>query len=137
MNSTGMIGMLMGVFVLLGVSIAWADEPDAAAGADGGGVSSEATDPGVDGPVGEQADRQKPETQEDEDLKRRWYAALAVLAVGTAAIFLSMFLLALLRASRRYRRRLLGEKAKPTEYVDAWSQYRLKEDYDEPDEDER
>ena len=74
--------------------------------------------------------------QDDTDLQKRWYAALAVLAVGIAAIFLSMLLLALLRASRRYRKRLLGTKAGPTEYVDAWSQYRLKDDYDDPDEEE-
>ena len=137
MNFRVMTGFfLAGMFFLLGVATVWADEPDAQRVAGGGEGGNGATNTSVDGSVGGPLDQQGRRAPEDEELKKRWYAALAVLAVGTSAIFLSMLLLALLRASRRYRRRLLGKKAEPTEYVDAWGQYRLKEDYDESDEDE-
>jgi len=43
--------------------------------------------------------------------------------------FLAVILISALRFGRRYRRRIQpGQHDKPTEYVDAWSQYRLKED---------
>lgn len=63
--------------------------------------------------------------QEKKELRLMLLAAIIVLSL----FFLGAILITLLRIGRRYRRRLQLDKPDgPTEYVDAWSQYRLKED---------
>lgn len=66
--------------------------------------------------------------ESEEDIKR-YRLAMLVSLIGIGGLFLMFFLITLLRISRFQRRRLgLGAKKEQTKYVDAWSQYRLKED---------
>lgn len=60
------------------------------------------------------------------------------LAMVLGGLFVVMFLMAVARSGRFFRRRhRIGVKEKPTEYIDAWSQYRLKDqDWKEAYEDE-
>lgn len=71
--------------------------------------------------------------------KRKFKLKLAYSGVAVGLVFAGAVLL--LAIGRYYRRRLrLGEKGKPTEYVDAWSQHRLKEnwrkDYEDDNDDD-
>jgi hypothetical protein len=66
--------------------------------------------------------------QEKKELRLMLVTSIIILSL----FFLGVLLISLLRIGRRYRRRVqLGKPDGPTEYVDAWSQYRLKEDEDE------
>ena len=61
--------------------------------------------------------------------KGRYKLALLVMLLGIAGLFLMFFLITLLRMSRFHRRRLgLGAKREKTQYIDAWSKYRIKKD---------
>lgn len=61
---------------------------------------------------------------------------LCTIAV-VISLFLAILLITIVRIGR-YNRRLnrLGKKAEPTEYIDAWSKYRLEEDAEKPPRDE-
>ena len=73
-----------------------------------------------------------PETE-----RKRFKLGLAVLFVAVASLFVMLLLISLIRLSRFQRRRLgLGKRLPRTEYIDAWSQYRLKDDPTESQEDE-
>jgi len=53
----------------------------------------------------------------------------AVLVVIVAVFFLVVILVTVTRLWRSYRKRAgIGQKAEPTEYIDAWSRYRLKDE---------
>jgi len=70
---------------------------------------------------------------EKRKLKLMLGASIAVIL----GFFLVVLMISLMRMGRHYRRRVfLRQKAKPTEYMDAWSNYRLKENWqdDLPDE---
>ena len=54
---------------------------------------------------------------------------LGVLFVFIVVLFAMLLAISLLRASRFQKQRLqIGKKSEPTEYVDAWSRYRLKDE---------
>lgn len=108
-----------------------------------GGVSAAMTDPAeTDGripanevqappeavgqtPPPETAEADKGIEQEKKELRLMLMTSLIVLSL----FFLGVLMITFLRIGRRYKRRIkLGQPDKPTEYVDAWSQYRLKED---------
>ena len=59
------------------------------------------------------------------------------LAVVLGGLFVVLLTVTMARSGRFFRRRhRIGVKEKPTEYVDAWSQHRLKDsDWDDPVED--
>jgi len=91
----------------------------------------------VDG-VGGAADESAATSGENEEQKIRRYQLYLVLAgVLIAFLFITFLLIYVVRLSRFIRQRYkVGEKSAPTEYVDAWSQYRLEEEGDaaEPEE---
>ena len=61
--------------------------------------------------------------------RKRFKLGLAVLFVAVASLFVMLLLISLIRLSRFNRRRLgLGKRSPRTAYIDAWSQYRLKDD---------
>ncbi|MBN1437288.1 MAG: hypothetical protein JW936_09445 [Sedimentisphaerales bacterium] len=63
-----------------------------------------------------------------EEKRGRYKLALMVMLFGIAGLFLMFFLVTLLRISRFHRRRLgLGAKREKTQYIDAWSKYRIKD----------
>ena len=69
--------------------------------------------------------------------RKRFKLGLAVLFVAVASLFVMLLLISLIRLSRFNRRRLgLGKRSPRTEYIDAWSQYRLKDDPTENQADE-
>ena len=70
------------------------------------------------------------ETQKQRELKRRQYKlTLLVIIVGVISLFMVILLITIIRIGRFRRRRLgLGRKSPPTEYIDAWSHYRLEDD---------
>jgi hypothetical protein len=54
---------------------------------------------------------------------------LATLTGILAVLFLVVMLVSVARLWRSYRKRTgIGQKAEPTEYIDAWSRYRLKDE---------
>jgi hypothetical protein len=66
---------------------------------------------------------------EKEKEKKRFRFLLGVLFVFIVALFAMLLVISLLRASRFQKQRLqIGKKSEPTDYVDAWSQYRLDEE---------
>jgi len=72
-------------------------------------------------------DRPVPNRQE---LKLRQYKLILLFMIaGIIILFLAVLLITIIRIGRYRRRRLkLGQKGVPTEYVDAWSRYRIKEE---------
>ena len=70
------------------------------------------------------------ETQKQRELKHRQYKlTLLVIIVGVISLFMVILLITIIRIGRfRHRRLGLGRKSPPTEYIDAWSRYRLKDD---------
>jgi len=70
------------------------------------------------------------ETQKQRELKHRQYKlTLLVIIVGIISLFMVILLITIIRIGRyRHRRLGLGRKSPPTEYIDAWSRYRLKDD---------
>ena len=71
--------------------------------------------------------------RDDDEIKRkRFKVVIAAAGVIVGGVFLFAILLSLTRVNRAIRRLLgIGKKEKPTEYVDAWSNYRLEEESDE------
>ena len=64
--------------------------------------------------------------------RKRFRMTVAAASVILGGLFLFVVLISLVRMSRARRRLLrLGQKNAPTEYIDAWSNYRLDEDSDE------
>jgi hypothetical protein len=54
---------------------------------------------------------------------------LATLIGVLSVLFLAVLLVSMARGWRSYRKRAgIGQKAEPTEYIDAWSRYRLKDE---------
>ena len=74
----------------------------------------------------------------EEEVKDRGVLFVWALAVVLGGLFVVLLTVAMARSGRVFRRRhRIGVKEKPTEHIDAWSQYRLKDsDWDDPDEDE-
>ena len=70
------------------------------------------------------------ETLKQKELKHRQYKlTLLVIIVGIIGLFMVILLITIIRIGRyRHRRLGLGRKSPPTEYIDAWSRYRLKDD---------
>ena len=67
--------------------------------------------------------------------KERYKLALFILVVGLTVFWLGIALITCRRWLQRVRREAgLGRKSPPTEYIDAWSQYRLNDLDDLPDE---
>jgi len=61
--------------------------------------------------------------------KKKLNAMLWASAIIITILFLGLALVTIIRMGRHYRQRVAGDKKpEPTEYVDAWSQYRLPED---------
>ena len=79
----------------------------------------------------ESPDKGEEAADPDKEVKR-YKIALLVLGGAIFCLFWFMLVLALLRSARFHKRRILRNKAERTEYVDAWSQYRL-DDQDEQD----
>jgi hypothetical protein len=66
--------------------------------------------------------------QEKKKLNVMLWASVIILTI----FFFGLVLITFIRMGRHYRKRVTGDKkTEPTEYVDAWSQYRLKDDNDE------
>ena len=80
-----------------------------------------------------QSESEGPEPTEEQQMKAKAFRlAVIVTIVFVISLFVVILLLAIVRINRFRRKRThLGEKGEPTEYVDAWSQYRLKEDTDQ------
>ena len=71
--------------------------------------------------------------QDDDRQKRQYRLALIVMAAGLAVLFGFLLLITLVRVTRYQRQRLkIGRKDQATEYFDAWSHYRLKENGSPP-----
>jgi Na+-transporting methylmalonyl-CoA/oxaloacetate decarboxylase gamma subunit len=70
------------------------------------------------------------ETKKQRELKHRQYKlTLLVIIVGVIGLFMVILLITIIRIGRfRHRRLGLGRKSPPTEYIDAWSHYRLEDD---------
>ena len=72
------------------------------------------------------------EIDEVEIERKRFRVTVAAASVILGGLFLFVLLISLVRMSRARRRLLrLGQKNAPTEFIDAWSNYRLDEDGDE------
>ncbi|KPK75851.1 MAG: hypothetical protein AMJ79_09380 [Phycisphaerae bacterium SM23_30] len=66
---------------------------------------------------------------ETEKRKLRLMITVGIVVLG--GFFIAVVLISLLRMGRFYRQRALaGKKRPPTDYVDAWSQYRLKDGWE-------
>jgi hypothetical protein len=70
------------------------------------------------------------DVRDDPEFQREMVRAMFLTAIFVVAgFFLFILVLTLLRMGRRQRRQAkIGEKAEKTEYIDAWSHYRLKDD---------
>jgi len=70
------------------------------------------------------------EAQKQREMKHRQYKlTLLVIIVGIIGLFTVILLITIIRIGRyRHRQLGLGRKSPPTEYIDAWSRYRLKDD---------
>ena len=120
------VWILMGLSASLPTAFTAADTLSATAVSS----SNEPTDPQA-----QLADR--PASDDPQKEVKRYKIALLVLAVALFVLFWFMLILALVRMGRFHRRRMLGKKSEPTEYVDAWSQYRLNDEaVDGPDPDQ-
>ena len=75
-----------------------------------------------------EADETQKQTQRE--IKHRQYKlTLLVIIVGIIGLFMVILLITIIRIGRyRHRRLGLGRKSPPTEYIDAWSRYRLEDD---------
>ena len=63
--------------------------------------------------------------------KRKLNLMLAASIAIVAGFFFVVLMISLLRMGRHYRQRTkLSKKSQPTDYSDAWSQYRLKEGWE-------
>jgi len=63
--------------------------------------------------------------QEKKKLNAMLWAGIIIVTI----LFAGIILVTIIRMGRHYRKRVTGDKKpEPTEYVDAWSQYRLPED---------
>ena len=70
------------------------------------------------------ADPADPKARQKRELRLMLTLAITVIS----ALFFVVLIISIVRMGRHLRRRLkLHKKNYPTEYVDAWSQYRLKE----------
>lgn len=71
----------------------------------------------------------QPDLTEAELERKRFGVAVVATGVVLGGLFVFVVLVSLARMTRARRRMLrLGQKNAPTEYVDAWSQYRLEGD---------
>ena|GEM_PF-3649417 len=62
----------------------------------------------------------------------RLYLVLTLIII--ISLFVGLILLTVIRVTRRYRRLLyVGRKNEPTEYFDAWKNYRLEDDSEHSD----
>ena len=78
-------------------------------------------------------DKKSPQQQEKDRMK----LGLVILFFGIAGLFIMLLLITVIRISRLRKKRLgIGKREKRTEYIDAWSQYRLKDDPTESQDDE-
>ena len=70
------------------------------------------------------------EAQKQREMKHRQYKlTLLVIIVGIIGLFTVILLITIIRIGRyRHRQLGLGRKSPPTEYIDAWSHYRLEND---------
>ena len=77
-----------------------------------------------------EADETQTQKQKQREMKYRQYKlTLLVIIVGVISLFMVILLITIIRIGRfRHRRLGLGRKSPPTEYIDAWSRYRLKDD---------
>ena len=77
-----------------------------------------------------EADETQKQTKTQREMKHRQYKlTLLVIIVGIIGLFMVILLITIIRIGRyRHRRLGLGRKSPPTEYIDAWSHYRLKDD---------
>lgn len=77
-----------------------------------------------------EADETKTQTKKQREMKHRQYKlTLLVIIVGIIGLFMVILSITIIRIGRyRHRRLGLGRKSPPTEYIDAWSRYRLKDD---------
>ena len=81
----------------------------------------------IKGPTGKQQETagQRDEMSERVRLKKVMMVTIFLMVV----FFLFVFLITMLRVSRFHKRRMgLGRRGQKTKYVDAWSQYRLKDE---------
>jgi len=93
--------------------------------------TGDASPSAVDG-VGGATDESAATSDEDkEQQKRRYQLYLVFSGVLIAFLFITFLLISVVRLSRFIRQRYkVGEKSTATEYVDAWSKYRLEEEGD-------
>ena len=77
-----------------------------------------------------EADETQKQTKTQREIKHRQYKlTLLVIIVGIIGLFMVILLITIIRIGRyRHRRLGLGRKSPPTEYIDAWSRYRLEDD---------
>jgi hypothetical protein len=68
-------------------------------------------------------------TKDDPEFQREMVRAMFLIAIFvTAGFFLFVLILTLMRMGRHHRKRnKIGQKGERTEYINAWSQYRLKD----------
>ena len=79
-----------------------------------------------------ESDQLEPGSEEWHREKKKLNAMLWASIVIVTILFTGIILVTILRMGRHYRKRVTGDKKpEPTEYVDAWSQYRLEDDNDE------
>ena len=87
---------------------------------------------GVNVQSGSESDKLEYGSKEWHREKKKLHAMLWAGIVIVTILFTGIILVTIIRMGRHYRKRVTEDKkAEPTEYVDAWSQYRLKEDHDE------
>ena len=69
------------------------------------------------------------ESEEWYEEKSKLEVMIWASAIILTILFFGLVLITFIRMGRHYRKRVTGDKKpEPTEYVDAWSQYRLPED---------
>lgn len=75
-----------------------------------------------------------PSDQQVELEQKKFKLSLIVSIIVIVIFFLAILLMTIIRQGRFYRKRLgLGDKSKPTRDIDAWTDYRLKDDLDKKD----
>jgi hypothetical protein len=69
-------------------------------------------------------------TKDDPEFQREMVRAMFLVAIFvTAGFFLFVLVLTLMRMGRHHRKRnKIGQKGDRTEYIDAWSRYKLKDE---------
>lgn len=66
--------------------------------------------------------------------KKKFKLSLIVSIILIVVFFLAILLMTIIRMGRFYRKRIgLGDKNKPTTDIDAWTNYRIKDDLDKKD----